>query len=1011
MAMSRLALSWSSLLGLLIFCPFYSFSEELYELRIHEDAEKGSRLTMGPEMQKRIEKMGGCFGQLDTDIDWVEYRSSRSAFYISTPIPTHAIKKKTDHIGILHLLCAGNKMDSIKFRVHITHRNHHPPLFRNSEMHFYVPVVAPVGSTVAHIEVTDNDPVIYNSEKTLSFTKEQKLFRILPDGSLILMENLGLQIPYRPIKMQLLAIDYGSPQLFSLANLTVTPVTVSEVKNVRVNVATEEYQIFEWDVPLHGIADKFRLAIRKGDSLIYEEEVDGRKTIAMTKMLISSADSFSYQVTAIDINGQTPSEWQRVVGLQKDVHCSGECATGGLPLCYYGPFNRLEQFSDNRGSHCLCFPGYVGVGCDRIDRCQLEENSLANRADQSEYGRVIWPEANANATVTVPCPLSLPQERQVVVRDCKWEKEMGRAVWQQPVQKDKCKSRVSLLTHLAMLTAFAENGRTVSVINTVTRFIRDHLTVPAFSQNATRSAIFEQSVANEMMKVLDSVLKTDFDSLQGNTSLAKEDVFDLVRDFSRRLPVPYSMASLTLFIKSIEWIKRAEPSDNLIGAKCRVKLPSLDSDIVVRSVCFLNGSSIFGPLDVNTPVLHLETDEAELTSFPRITIVLKWPNNGENYTCVRYDDSDNSWSIKGIRLITHNHGGFVKCETNKLGTFSVLPDRLFIQPATLVEDLFSLLPTVTTFVALICSVFLLFMAAIQKNQPIDLALLFHLFFVFMIHLAHLMMTIAPQVGEPFDFSPALHLVIQFCVLSVSATLCLVLISIHTIILLGDSSKDDARGCYTKPCHVIAIGLMLPAVLTALSYHYADDYDHDLSRLLNRVDWLFLIDYLLPTSIFFSMCIVYAVWNMYLGSNSKLHRRVPPDSYLPLNPAVNVSLSSLCMIFFLCSSLLLFALRETSLFVVFLFCCCQLCYSVSSFFFAAYLFRMRFLQVRETDGSTQSLERKRDISRALLEHVDTSKHSSSCGASSASPRSADSTAGMYISMQQNLYERAPMVSIV
>lgn len=148
------------------------------------------------------------------------------------------------------------------------------------------------------------------------------------------MENLGLQIPYRPIKMQLLAIDYGSPQLFSLANLTITPVTVSgrtqcmmiilfiffyflEVKNVRVNVATEEYQIFEWDVPLHGIADKFRLAIRKGDSLIYEEEVDGRKTIAMTKMLISSADSFSYQVTAIDINGQTPSEWQRIVGLQK----------------------------------------------------------------------------------------------------------------------------------------------------------------------------------------------------------------------------------------------------------------------------------------------------------------------------------------------------------------------------------------------------------------------------------------------------------------------------------------------------------------------------------------------------------------------------------------------------------------------------------------------------------------------------------------------------------------------
>ena len=89
------------------------------------------------------------------------------------------------------------------------------------------------------------------------------------------------------------------------------------MKNARVNVATEEYQIFEWDAPLHGVADKFRLAIRKGDNLIYEEEIDGRKTIAMTKILISSLDSFFYQVIAIDINGQTPNEWQRIVGLQK----------------------------------------------------------------------------------------------------------------------------------------------------------------------------------------------------------------------------------------------------------------------------------------------------------------------------------------------------------------------------------------------------------------------------------------------------------------------------------------------------------------------------------------------------------------------------------------------------------------------------------------------------------------------------------------------------------------------
>ncbi|KIH53301.1 hypothetical protein ANCDUO_16573 [Ancylostoma duodenale] len=143
--------------------------------------------------------------------------------------------------------------------------------------------------------VYDNDPVIYNSERSLSFTEDQPLLTVHSDGTLNLKEELSSQVAFKPIKMQastslvrlrdVLAIDYGSPQLFSIANLTIVPVTVSQVQNLRVNVATEEYQIFEWDSPSYGHPEKYRLTIAKGESMHYEEELDGRRTVALTKVI------------------------------------------------------------------------------------------------------------------------------------------------------------------------------------------------------------------------------------------------------------------------------------------------------------------------------------------------------------------------------------------------------------------------------------------------------------------------------------------------------------------------------------------------------------------------------------------------------------------------------------------------------------------------------------------------------------------------------------------------------
>lgn len=176
-------------------------------------------------------------------------------------------------------------MHTFPFRVHITHRNHHPPSFIKTSFKLHVPMSLPIGSVITKLEVRDQDPVIYNSERRLSFTKDEPLVEILQDGTLKLKADLSTLIPYTPQRMQILAIDYGSPQLFTIANLTLIPVTISMVRELHVNVATEEYQIFEWEHPEYGKVDKYRLSVRKDEQVVYEEELESTKTLALTKVI------------------------------------------------------------------------------------------------------------------------------------------------------------------------------------------------------------------------------------------------------------------------------------------------------------------------------------------------------------------------------------------------------------------------------------------------------------------------------------------------------------------------------------------------------------------------------------------------------------------------------------------------------------------------------------------------------------------------------------------------------
>lgn len=37
-------------------------------------------------------------------------------------------------------------------------------------------------------------------------------------------------------------------------------------------------------------------------------------------------------------------------------------------MCYYGGFNKIEQYRDINGLHCLCYDGYFSAQCDQIGK-------------------------------------------------------------------------------------------------------------------------------------------------------------------------------------------------------------------------------------------------------------------------------------------------------------------------------------------------------------------------------------------------------------------------------------------------------------------------------------------------------------------------------------------------------------------------------------------------------------------------------------------------------------------
>uniref|UniRef100_A0A914MVK3 Uncharacterized protein n=1 Tax=Meloidogyne incognita TaxID=6306 RepID=A0A914MVK3_MELIC len=574
-----------------IFQPIYSsetfrqrLSQELYEVRVFEGAPIGTKATLNEAFDKALLPFNSCFAQMDSDLDWLDFDPLRLVFETISEMPQNN-NSRPAQFAVLHLLCP-TKKHSLHFSVHITRRNRHAPKFLESDYKFYAPIDLSVGAEIGRVQVQDQDPIIYNSQVQLSILlsssstpilgsqprrsannlinsdEEQSLhWDITKEGLIIVKRSLRQLRLYKPYQIRLLAIDFGSPQLFSLANVSVIPVSVSAPQNVRVNIANTHYQIFQWDLPTFGIPERFRLILKRKPSnknegenklILHQQMIEPTETITMTRVRLLPGEQVEICIWAVDAEGETPSEIINFQTVENAPQCDGQCSSAnvGLPMCYFSSAHYLRQFRDSNGNlNCLCFAGFSGPQCDKLAQRVLEQ-----------YGGVDWPETAVNNSAFVPCPYN--EDGRRLERSCGWDSQTETPVWatasqqisKQTEQREtgggSCRTQSSVLVHLGVLANYGQrNEQTLSGLQSVMRFLSTLLQFPAFQSNI-HSAHFDAKIAEHVAQVLDVLATKNFSALGGmgnnndnSSRLLRRQIADYTKEFARRLPNPFLLQS------------------------------------------------------------------------------------------------------------------------------------------------------------------------------------------------------------------------------------------------------------------------------------------------------------------------------------------------------------------------------------------------------------------------------------------------------------------------------------
>ncbi|KAE9554787.1 hypothetical protein FO519_001984 [Halicephalobus sp. NKZ332] len=951
-------------------------NDELYEIRIYDSATSGTKATLNEAFDRILKESKDCFAQLDTEVDWIEFDSDLMMFLTVADVPASV---QLTQPGTLHLMCSANKMRSVNFSIHVTRKNRHPPKFSKTSFIFYVPSGLKPGYEVGRLHITDNDPIIYNSQIGLSILGEQNHWISDKNGSIMVkksMSDLGL---YKPVNLQLLAVDYGSPQLFSLVNLTIVPVSVSQPHNVRINIANREYQIYEWDAPVSGIAEKYKAIVRRRDIVIQEMEVDGEETTALSKMLLPAGSDYSLTVTAMDVEGETPSEEHRFIVITDNIECEGECSEGGRPMCYYGKFHKIEQYRDKAGLHCLCYNGYSGPQCDVIESCHDERI-------QESFGTIEWPDTPVNRSAFIRCPYN--SDGAKLERKCLWEDKYSVAQWENVSTSDNCKKQSSILVHLGVLANYAQkDAQTVSGIIAVQRFLDTILTFPSFEKNSTTIQDYDSKIAEHAAQVMDTVISRNLSAIPGNITDVRTQLDDYIHRFSKRIPVPFTLESSKdgIQFKTFEWHAGIDVYPTTVGRRCYIHLPKAVSNDMVRVICMRN-TTLYSMLEGDTPVMSIETDNA--TNLPpgtKALIGLKPQNHKVNYTCAYFDEKENGWSISGITLLSRNfENGFVLCETTHLSLFTLLPEDLFNKKTDWMATIGDFLPVLTTFISIIVTIALVVVVFCARNHSIDSSLVLFLITVFLMHVVHLILLVVPRFISLQKYDIEIYLVLEYLLLSFG--ILMAIINSNIDLRISQVETDFNQGMQWKegmPVCKVLTSILAPIICCSLSYAFDGILFYRISTRKPQIQPLgvsFITTFVIPFVSCIFVAVLYALHGLCIGKRGiKKTPRWADDKESIMKDLTSAAGVSLLVILILITDALLFFAKTTNP-RNFVIAATQLGLSGALFIFTCYMCSVHIVSSSsststgsEFAGSTLTKDRRaQDLSRdRLLESTDKS----------------------------------------
>uniref|UniRef100_A0A914ZUJ1 GPS domain-containing protein n=1 Tax=Parascaris univalens TaxID=6257 RepID=A0A914ZUJ1_PARUN len=929
-----------------------TFEKEPYEVRIYEGAVAGSKMTMSKNLERRIMGLRNCFGQLETNITWIEFNSEKWVFETRGDIVSPSGDTSR---GTLHLFCAANMMHSIDFRIHVTRKNRHPPQFSQSEYRFCLPISLQKQMPFGTIIATDHDAVIYNSQVQLSVLDDgaEAVFKLLQNGTLLLTGDTSLLPVFKPLRYTILAVDFGSPQLFALANLTVVPVSVSEPRDVSVNMATTEYQIFEWDNPEYGIADKFIVSISHNSTIRYEREVDGGNNIALVKIPLEGGSGYSLQVTAVDVDGETPSKALPFTVTNTGSTCQGDCSKGGMPICYHGRFQKIMQYRDMEGPHCSCYHGYSGNVCDVKERCSPETSV-------NVFGHVEWESQLVNETAAVPCPFGA--EGDFLRRLCMWDVSRSTAVWQPLSGDEACRKQSSVLIHLGVIGNYAQSAVSVSGIETVYRFVSSLLKMPAFEPNITNVHI-DIRIAEHVAQVLDVVIARDWQNIRGNTTEIQMKMLSLIGDFSRRLPVPYKLTSAMqgVAIQTLQRLPDERAFRLLISFECGVRLPLATHASRIRAICMRN-STLQPTVDSANPLLSIEDETAD--GHQQIQVELRPFTEDINFTCVRFDEKANGWTTSNVLLISHNQDGFVICNSEHSGLFALVPRSMFPEDFKLSEGGFSISLPALTATLTITSCLILHLISLFHGRSIEPILPLLLLFILFLHVAQLLILISPSfIRYLYVYDAHLSLTFKYLVITLALLVAYISFSVHSkLFSLNIHLTSGLRNLATLFVIFVFV-IVIPGLSIVATYLFTSP-NGSKCALKSSIPIAVLTLYV-PISASGLITLCYCICTVRRGLALKRRLRYTGEEQTPSTAMVRIALST-PILFMLLLTDTFFFVHNTSFTHVVILSASHILLSLLLFVMFISFLAMRIDAAAQLSGTrTGGSEEKPDISRGEL----------------------------------------------